>query len=279
MHFFLFNCSLSHFDLRCVLHSYKIIWIYLSIYTSTCRSIYRNCLRFECSVVISKCWQRKTKHETWNLCMWLIPFQSRFLFIFVIRIKLFFFQFIRRVFFYSSMIVVIVVVVVWLLNKWQAIQCYCCLQLHCIFQIFSFILCVFFFRVRAFGRSTICSSSAIEKCVSILNFIWSKLAENVKRHWIKSEIPFWHMVTGCLFIDSFQTDLIGRFYICIILSFILINVISAQSDWYLVFSSSFGFFSYLCSLCCCWFINAHEIRWWKAEKKEFFWDFVVPLYL
>lgn len=50
------------------------------------------------------------------------------------------------------------------------------------------------------------------------------------------------MVTGCLFIDSFQTDLIGRFYICIILSFILINVISAQSDWYLVFSSSFGFF-------------------------------------
>lgn len=89
--FILFNCSLSHFDLRCALHSYKIIWIYLSIYTSTCRSIYRNCLRFECSVVISKCWQRKTKHETWNLCMWLIPFQSRFLFIFVIRIKLFFF--------------------------------------------------------------------------------------------------------------------------------------------------------------------------------------------
>lgn len=27
-------------------------------------------------------------------------------------------------------------------------------------------------------------------------------------------------------------------------------------------------FSYLCSLCCCWFINAHEIRWWKAKKKR-----------
>lgn len=141
--FFLFNCSLSHFDLRCALHSYKIIWIYLSIYTSTCRSIYRNCLRFECSVVISKCWQRKTKHETWNLCMWLIPFQSRFCSFSSFVLNCFFFQFTRHVFFYSNMIVVIVVVV-WLLNKWQAIQCYYCLQLHCIFQIFSFFLCVFF---------------------------------------------------------------------------------------------------------------------------------------
>lgn len=54
--------------------------IYLSMCTSTCRSIYRNCLRFECSLVISKCWQKETKHETWNLCMWLIPFQSAYRF-------------------------------------------------------------------------------------------------------------------------------------------------------------------------------------------------------
>lgn len=144
-------------------------------------------------------------------------------------------------------------------------------------NIFFHSVCVFF-RVRAFGRSTICSSSAIEKCVSILNFIWSKLAENVKRHWIKSEIPFWHMVTGCLFIDSFQTDLIGRFYICIILSFILINVISAQSDWYLVFSSSFGFF-----LIYALYVVAGLLMPMKfvgeKQKKKFFWDFVVPLYL
>lgn len=231
MHFSIVRCPiLTRSRLR------SLIRITLSC-ASISTAIYRNCLRFECSLAYQnvdskqrKKYTQQQQQQQQHLALefiWLIPFQSTFcsfsLIVFPCRVR--FFSLFFNFFLYFVCLVRI--------NDMPFSYCSCCCCWSLIVVVVVAAVNFKYFLFPCIRRSTICSSSECDGLLlfsSFISFFLSCVCVYAFDRWfglkyvktIESNKKFHFDVWSLPFIDSFR--LIWS-TICIILSFILINVI------------------------------------------------------